>query len=149
MNNSLFLTFAAITGLFILLLIVKSVGKWNFCVLCAGVSLTWLTLLGLYWGNVLHDTVTLILLIGNSIVGIYYLVEKKVEEKFYIFRLPFFLTLLLFGYELITFTALLQILYSLLLLASLWLLSGIIFAYRNSPSFRKMASALLACCRNW
>ncbi|MBI5413731.1 hypothetical protein HZA42_05280 [Candidatus Peregrinibacteria bacterium] len=149
MDNFLFIIFAAITALFVLLLIVKSVGKWKFCVLCVSVGITWLTLLVLYWSGIFNNSAIMTLLIGNSVVGIYYLAEKKTAERLHIFRLPFFLTLLLAGYELVTATAMSKLIPSLLLLAFLWLLSGILFTYRDNPSFKKAVTSILECCKNW
>lgn len=149
MDNFLFMIFAAIAALFILLLIFKSVSKWKFCVLCASAGITWLALLILYWNGAFNNPVILALLIGNSVVGIYYLVEKKTAEKLHIFRLPFFLTLLLAGYELVAGAAFSQLLAPLLLLAFLWFISGILFIYRDRPSLKKAVASLLECCKNW
>lgn len=149
MDNSLFIILAAITALFVLLLIVKSISKWKFCVLCTSVGITWLALLILYWNGRFNNAAIMALLIGNSVVGIYYLAEKKLPEKLHIFRLPFFMTLLLAGYELVTGTAISRLLPSLLLLAFLWLITGILFVYRDSPSFKKAVTSLIECCKNW
>ncbi|MEK7524274.1 MAG: hypothetical protein AAB588_04575 [Patescibacteria group bacterium] len=149
MNDPLFFIFLAIIGLFIFLLSIKSQRRWKFCVLCASVGITWMTLLVLYWTGIFNNAVLLSLLIGNSIVGGYYAVEKKVPEKFHIFRLPFFLTLLFIGYELVTAAALSQTLLVILLLAASWLTVGILAVYRHNPSFKKTLSALIECCKDW
>lgn len=149
MTHPLFLTFAGISVLFLMILVIKSFSKYKLCVLCVAVATTWISLLILYWKGIFVDNILLSILIGNSVVGFYYLIEKKISEKFYIFRLPFFLTLLLIGYELISFAALIQIASAMILVGILWLLTAILFIYRNNPSFKKTVSALIECCKNW
>ena len=59
---------------------VKEMFSLKLCPICAGVSLTWLGLLLLrYTGNVV-DTVALGILMGGSVVGMAYTVDKKIEN---------------------------------------------------------------------
>src|SRR3989344_3178232 len=90
-----------ITVLFFFLLLIKGIfKKWfkkEFCVICAAVSLTWITLLILSWLEIFNDKTIIALLMGMSILGIFYLVENKVKERLTLFRLPFLLSLILIG----------------------------------------------------
>lgn len=149
MNDPLLLIFAAITGLFLVLLIVKTFVKLKFCVLCASISLTWITLLILYWLNLFEDFVLIALLVGNSIVGIYYLVERKTAEKFHIFRLPFFLSLIFVGYILIFTPVIGRLIPTVILLVSLWLIFGFLFLYGHNPKLKSAVSYIINCCKNW
>jgi len=149
MKDQLLIIWISITALFFIMLIIKTITKWRFCALCASISVTWLTLLGLYWAKAFNDPLLIALLIGNSVVGIYYLVEKKITEKYHVFRLPFFLTLLLIGYALITQIQLARLLPSALLTAFLWAFFILLYIYRNNSKFKTTISAIINCCKNW
>ena len=61
---------------FFLLLGIKSLFKKKLeklCVICASVSLTWIFLLILYFLGKFEDLVVIALLMGGSVVGLYYL----------------------------------------------------------------------------
>lgn len=147
MISPILIIFFSITALFILLLIVKAITKQKFCVLCASVSLTWVTLLILYWLNRFNEPLLIAVLMGGSVVGIYYLVEKKTKEKLHIFRLPFFLTLVFVVYLLIGFTD--QIFLSVIFFILLWLIFILIYFYRNHSTIRRLADRIIACCKDW
>lgn len=149
MNDPLFLIFSAIIALFLVFLIVKKFVKLKFCVLCASISLTWVTLLILYWLNLFEDFVLIALFIGNSIVGIYYLVERKTAEKFHIFRLPFFLTLIFIGYLLLSGFDIYRLIPTVGLLVFLWLIFGFLFLYGHNPKLKSAVSYIINCCKNW
>ena len=89
MENNLIQILVSITLLFFVLLIIKEfIGsklKKNFCAICGAVVLTWLALLILYWLGIFQNKIILALLIGESALGIFYVVERKVREKLKIF----------------------------------------------------------------
>lgn len=149
MNAPIFIALASVTALFILLLIVKSMIGWKFCALCAGVTMTWLMLLVLLRIGKFDDVTIISLLIGGSIVGIYYLAEKHTREELHLFRLPFFLTLIAVGYEFITWKNPTELFSSLLFLFILWIFSAFFYLYRNKPALRSTITKLLECCKNW
>jgi len=103
--TEIFLPLASITVLFIVLLGVKELlsGKLKeeFCVMCCTVFLTWATLLGLYWKGVFQNQLILALLIGESTLGIFYLIDRKLP-KMRLFKLPILLTLIVAGYSLLS-----------------------------------------------
>lgn len=149
MNDALLLTFALLTGLFVLLLIVKAIFKLNFCVLCGAVSLTWISLVGLFWAGLFEDILLIALLMGGSVVGIYYLVEKWAREQWYIFRFPFFLTLVFLAYLLLKFEFNASVFIAAGLVVFLWLICGFLYFFRNNSKFKSVVSKLIDCCKNW
>jgi len=77
------------------------------------------------------------------------LVEKKISEKFHVFRLPFFLTLLLVGYSLIGIFDFAEIASSIVLVLGLWGVFGLMYFYRNNSRFKSSVSHIIDCCKNW
>lgn len=149
MKYPISLIFLSITSLFLIFLLIKAISKYKFCTLCASVALTWISLLILFWLNKFSNPVLVALLIGNSVVGIYYLAEKKISEKFHIFRLPFFLTLLLIGYSLVFKANTKDLFLTLILIASLWIIFGFIYFNRNNPKLKSIIESIINCCKNW
>lgn len=137
--------FLIITLLFVSLLIVKKVTKLKLCALCSAVAITWLSLLILHWFGQYENTVLLALLIGQSVLGVYYLAEKRLREELMLFRVPGWLTLSYLAY-----TAIVGIeLWSLLIIAVAWAISGVLYAYRLSPRLKATIDHIIACCRDW
>ena len=141
------LILSGIIGLFFVLLILKSSIrkskiKDNFCVVCASVSLMWIILLSLYLYGLFDNLLIISLLMGMSITGIYYFVERKIGKRsnLKIFRLPFILTLVVFAYYVLTFE---NIAKSIMVIVGLWLIFSLIYLY-NNPKFAKK---LLECCK--
>ncbi len=134
-----------ISGLFIAGLIIKHLLKRRFCVICASVSLSWLSFLIFYWTDSFHDTILLSLLIGQSIAGLYYFVEKRVPKTLRIFSLPFFLSLTA-GFYMLIKTELILPAFGLLL--GLWLVAWLVFAYRNDPGKQVLAKVAMECCED-
>lgn len=149
MNDVLFLTFALLTGLFVLLLILKAVFKLNFCVLCGAVSLTWISLLVLFWAGLFNEPVLIALLMGASVTGVYYLVEKKVPKELHVFRFPFFLTLVFSAYLLLRFEVNVSVLAVTGFVFFVSLICGFLYFFRNNPKFKSVISKLIDCCKNW
>jgi|SRR3989344_3123941 len=149
MANNLIQILASITILFFALLIVKKfIGeklKKNFCAICGAVSLTWLALLALYWLGIFQNKIIIALLLGGSIVGIFYLVERKVRERLKIFRLPFLLTLIFLAYLLLEIPK--DIIADAIFLAVLWGVFILIYLYQGNRKIRGIAKNLIKCCR--
>jgi len=148
--NSLQLALTLIVSLFILFLILKQLLKGKikeeFCVLCTSVSLTWILLLALFWLEKFDDKVLIALLMGQSTLGVFYLVDHKMGDNLKIFRLPFLLTLTVAAYSLINN---LEYLDYMIILASLWALFGIIYLYRNNIKVNSLVKKLIECCKNF
>ena len=148
--NTILFSLGMIIGLFFIFLLLKRLLKKEFCVLCAAVSLTWISLLLLYYGGLFQDKVIMAILIGQTSMGIFYLLEKKVSKEITIFRLPFLLTLTLSIYSLISWaTALKEIRPSLFLLILTWAVFILIFLFRNNKWFGKLINKLVECCKRW
>ncbi len=126
---------------------IKSIVKKEFCVICTAISITWITLLALYLAKAYNDALLIGILMGQSIVGVFYLLESKVREELKIFRLPFILTLTLIAYSLLSKTINMPNL--MILLAITWAITFIIYIYRNSPKVNSVAKKMLECCKRW
>lgn len=137
----------SVTGLFAALLAFKAVTKLRFCVICASVSLTWIGLLIAYRAGVFRDLTVVALLMGQSVVGIYYLAEKRLPERFRVFRLPFLLTATAIAAALLGRLSGAAVV--LPALAALWASFGFVYAYRQDTRVKTLADRVVACCKDW
>src|SRR5680860_286871 len=133
-----------ITFIFLLILCLKKILSIKVCALCGGILLTWVGLLLLYKTGIFHDVILLSLLMGQSVTGIYYAVDKRVMPAMRIFTLPFFLTLTVIFYVSIAGSE--SILPTLWVLLALWVAALIVFIYRNDPGKKSITDAVLNCC---
>ena len=142
-----FSVFLFVTIFFFFLLFLKSLLKKEYCVICTSFSLTWIFLIFLYWFGYFDDLILLAILIGMTILGIYYTFEEKVGKPLLVFRLPFLLSLVTLFYSLLSFS------YSLfpvfLLLAILWAMFVIVFFYQNNMALKDFTHRLIECCKRW
>ncbi len=138
--------FLSVIALFFLLLLGKEITGRKFCAICASIAGTWTVLLIFYRLNGWGDPLLIALLLGQSITGIYYLLEAKMPERLTLFRLPFILTATLLGYFLLGGE---KEVGAALLLALLWLGFGMIYAWRARSSTGEIFKRIVACCRNW
>ncbi len=147
--SGVFYIFAAIIALFFVLLLAKGLiaRKARLCLVCASVSLTWITLLILYKRGYFDDVVILGMLMGQSIVGIFYLLEGKLDEKFHLFKVPFLLTLTLVFYSLVSFPE--DFTGVAMLLGALWAALLLMFFFRKSKWVGGFVKKILECCRRW
>lgn len=137
--------FLAIVVLFFVLLAIKEKISKRFCVICASISLTWIVFLILYRLEYFNNALILGILIGESVTGIYYLVEKNVKEDLHVFRLPFLLSLTLAAYLLLASTV---TMYLIIFLLSLWALFMIMYIYRRGAAGH-LVKKIIECCKNW
>ena len=148
MENNLIQILVSITLLFFVLLIIKEfIGsklKKNFCAICGAVVLTWLALLILYWLGIFQNKIILALLIGESALGIFYVVERKVREKLKIFRLPFLLTLIFLAYLLLEIPK--DIIIDIIFLIIIWIVFILIYLYRGNRKTKRIIKKLVKCC---
>lgn len=142
----LFYTLSGIIALFFILLILKNIFNWKkFCVLCVSASLTWIVLLILYFSKIFPDKIIIAILMGHTSLGVFYLWEKKVKEKFKIFRLPLLLSFIFIIYSILEnfeFN-------SFFIIFGLWIVFYLIYLFRNNKGFNKFAKKLIECCRKW
>ena len=137
---ALFFIFLVTKGLF------KSL-KENFCAICAAISLTWISLLVLDWIGIFENKVIIALLMGQSILGIYYILEGKVKEELKIFRLPFLLTLIVIGYSLLIISD--DLVKDAVLLLLIWLIFILLYFYRNNRKMKHWITKIIECCKKW
>lgn len=139
---------AAIVVGFAVLLALKHASGLRFCVLCASLAGTWLVLLVLYRAGMYGNTLLLALLMGQSVTGLHYLLEKRVPESLLVFRLPFVLTLTALAYLLLApgapGAAALAV-----VLAAVWAAALAVYARRDVGRFRRLARQIVECCRDW
>lgn len=128
--------------LFFILLAIKSIFNIKkFCAICLSVNLSWIILLVLYFANIFTEKIIIAILMGHTSLGIFYLWEKKVKEKFKVFRLPLLLTFIFIIY--ITFG---QFNFNgLIIILALWVLFFIIYLFK----FNKLTKKLIECCKKW
>ncbi len=147
----IFFVLVGITILFFVFLALKELlrgrFKEEFCVICAAVSITWITLLFLYWFNIFDNPIILALLIGQSIIGIFYLTDSKVKDGLKLFRLPFLLTLTLIGY--LFLMAQDNIAKELIFVLFVWAFFMLIYACRSNKKVKMFIKKLLECCKRW
>ncbi|GEM_PF-661256 len=139
-----------VTSLFFVLLIFKGLlrgtKKEKFCVICACVILSWIILLVLYWKGLFNDSTILGILMGTSILGIFYFLESRVKKEFHLFKLPFLLTLITLAYLLINLNFS-SIINSVLFLSILWVIFFIFYSFKNSDGMGKLVNKIIGCCK--
>lgn len=139
------IVFAVIFLLFAVLLVLKKTLKIRLCAMCSAVALTWAGLLILYWLGQFDNTTLIALLIGQSVLGLYYLAEKRFREELMIFRLPGWMTLTFIAYTAIAGLEL----WPFAIIAPAWLIAGFLYAYSANPKLRGTVDHIIACCRDW
>jgi len=139
---------AAIAVGFAVLLALKRASGLRFCVLCASLAGTWLVLLVLYRTGGYGNALLLALLMGQSVTGLHYLLDKRLPEDLLVFRLPFVLTLTALAYLLLAPGASVAAALAAVLAAA-WAAALAVYARRDVGRFRRLARQLVECCRDW
>ncbi|PIZ94325.1 MAG: hypothetical protein COX81_03775 [Candidatus Magasanikbacteria bacterium CG_4_10_14_0_2_um_filter_37_12] len=145
--NDITIALVSITTLFVIGLAVKRITTWKFCVICSAVSGTWVLLLVLSLFGYYKDELVIALLMGQSIIGMYYLLEKRLDERFHLFRLPYILTGTFLVYVVLTWTE--KAIFASTFVVIIWLLFGSIYLTRRNPKIHKLVEQIIACCRDW
>ncbi len=145
--DELLLVLMMIAGFFAVFLMLQQATRRKFCALCAAVMLSWLILLLLYWRDVFAGQLLIALLMGGSIVGIYYVLEKKVTERLTLFRLPFLLTLIITGFSLLK--GLSGIITGISFVIMVWIVFISIYIFRQNPRLQKITKKIMECCKKW
>ncbi len=132
--------------LFVVFLVAKQVAGREFCVLCASVSMTWAALLAARMFGEAVSGAVIGVLVGTSVTGIWYAVSRNVPERLLVFRLPFFLTLLLFAY----WAAGEEVgLGAAGIVVGTWIVLYAAYAYRAHPQIRTAVRKIIECCKQW
>lgn len=139
--------FGLILALFFAFLAVKELTRLKFCVLCASVSAVWVGLLAAYLAGWWNDVILLAIFMGGSVVGVMYLLEKKLPQEFDMFRLPFYLSAVAVVWLVLVGSVEFRV---MVFLAVLWLGFGAVYVLKNKlVAVKKIAERLAACCRDW
>lgn len=146
--NDLVIAFLITVVLFVCGLIIKRLGGWKFCVLCVSVSGTWIALLFLSILGFYADSLIIGIYMGQSTVGLYYLLEKRFAERFGIFRLPYMLTGTVVVYSIVQSVDD-SIVVPILLVLAIWIMFYCVYLMRTNKTMKKIAKHIIACCRDW
>ncbi len=147
--NNLIIPLAGISIAFFVFLLLKELFGFSkrFCAICIAVSLNWIALLVLYWLGIFEDIIIIALLLGETSLGIFYLVESKIKAEFKLFRLPFLLSLITAAYYLLTLKD--DFLKPLIFLIALWLLFVLIYISKNNKQIGALVEKIIKCCREF
>ena len=145
--EELLLILVMITSLFIPLLFLQQLVNRKICALCGAIVISWAVLLLLSVVGIFSSRLLIALLMGQSITGVYYLVEKKVSEQLTLFRLPFLLTLIVMGSSLLEFGS--GTLSSILFVVTIWILFTLIYLFRHNPKLYGVIQRIIECCKKW
>lgn len=144
------LVLAAISMLFVALLVVKEVlpGQHGdrICALCVSVGLAWIGLLLAHMSGRFPHPELVALLMGSTVLGLYYEFEHRVRDELKLFRLPTYLTLFLAAYSLLTATF---SIYTVTVLSIIWLCFGALYVYRANTVVGEYVERIIACCKDW
>ncbi|MEX0920094.1 MAG: hypothetical protein WDZ69_00755 [Candidatus Pacearchaeota archaeon] len=142
--------FGIIIALFFLILIARHFlpdkAKEKLCTICLAVTLTWIGLLVSYWSGIFDNLIIISLLMGSTILGIFYIVEKKVKKELTVFRLPFLLTLFFIGYSALTISIHTS---TLFFLVAFWIFFILIYSYKNNKKINSFTNKIVECCKKW
>lgn len=125
--------------LFLFVLFILLPPALKVCALCASISVTWVTLLALFYIGKSIDPVSIGILMGGSIVGAMYFLERKLPESYQVFKLPFFLTLFSMAYLVLGGFFIFQ---PFIILIVLWIM---VVALKHKGIRKRM----IECCKNW
>ncbi|MEK7481446.1 MAG: hypothetical protein AAB633_01730 [Patescibacteria group bacterium] len=145
--NTLFVAIASIVVLYAAGLLAQQIVRRRFCALCVSVSLTWLWLLVAYVSGRVDDALLIGILMGGSVVGLMYLLQRRLPERFSLFRLPYVVSMVAVVYVVLGgrtggWTAVVA-------LAALWVIFIAVYLFRAHGRVAGVAQKIIACCRDW
>jgi len=100
----------------------------------------------LYHTNHFTNQLVIALLMGESVTGIYYLIEKRMSEQLKVFRLPLLLTLTYLFYSSLTLTVELA---PVLVAVVVWVVFSAVFIHRANPKLASSFKKIIECCSAW
>jgi hypothetical protein len=140
------LVFIGLVTLFAIFIALRSTFSLKICALCGAVSFSWAVLLILFYLKQEIDPVLIALLIGGSIVGFMYVLEQRLSEKYQLFKLPFFLTLISVAYFILERNVILNTVIVILLI---WIFITFIHLGQNIKKLGILGKKIIECCKNW
>ena len=150
--NDLLYPFIGLITVFIIIIIVKKVlEKTNptvksWCAICLANTFTWLALFIMYQYGLYTNLTLIALMMGLTILGLYYTIEKVISNSLLLFRLPFLITLIAMGHTILTKSIDFQ---ATLLIGGMWIIFTLLYAYRQSPWLQTTITKLVECCKKW
>lgn len=138
--------FIAIIVLFYTTSFLKPLLNINLCSICLAVSLSWITLLVLRVFGLFDNSLIIALLVGESVVGGYYLWDRQAKKSWLIFRLPVLLTLTFIAWCIVSLQ------FDLILaciIGAVWAIHFWLYFYKTKPSVKTYFDKLIACCSRW
>lgn len=144
--NTLPIAIVSIIVLYAIGLIVHAITRWRFCALCVGVSLTWLWLLVARLFGLVDDALLIGILMGGSAVGLMYLLERRLPERFSLFRLPYLVSMVILVYAVLGGQLRGSALAALVLL---WMAALGVYLSRMNGRVARVVQKIVACCRDW
>lgn len=150
MLSMIFYSMLAIILLFFIILLIKHLlgeRSRSVCAICTAVTITWTSLLALYYMGMFENSAIFSILMGSTILGLYYVAENKAPENLRVFRLPFYITLFLTAYLAVAKAI---DAYAISLAAIIWVVFIAIYILRNTKSsIRTLFRKIVECCSNW
>lgn len=135
------------TTLFAVYLVIQSLTKIKICAVCAAISTTWVILLSMRLLGFTIDPLVVGVLMGESVVGLYSLLEKKAPKSWELFRWPYIVTMTVGVYMVVGVRQ--HVVLAVLFLTLIWSIYAVIYTFQRYPSVKKVMERLIACCRNW
>jgi len=137
-----------IAVLFVVLLLVKKTASKTvkICAVCLAVTISWVSLLAMLSIGYIDDELVVGILMGQSSLGVYYLLEKKVPSELLVFRLPTLLTLTLLVFTAVSATWQVD---AWLLVGVIWFVVGLLYFYRNNEWAKGKVKSMIECCSDW
>ena len=131
-----------IIALFFILLILKNIfNVKKACTICLSVTLTWIALLVLYFLKIFNDGIIIAILMGQTSLGIFYMLQDKLG----VFKLPWLLTSILTIYFILNGF----VISSLYFILGLWISFLFIYLFKTNRNISKLAKKIVECCRKW
>ena len=150
MGLTLFYISFLIVLLFFALLFIKQIFpkrlRDKFCVICATISISWMALFVLYKLGWYQDKLLIGILMGQTIVGLYYFLISKLKDRLRIFSLPFILTSTFLFYFLLGNTLTFSV---VLLIFVVWIFTSLLYSYKENSKIKGFVDKLVECCKRW
>lgn len=145
--STLPLLILATTAIFVAGIVVQNITRVKFCAVCVAISSTWIILLGLRLLGYAINPAIIGVLMGESVVGLYYLLEKKLPPAWQLFRWPTLITMTVIAYLIVGIRG--GAVRAIMSLALIWIAFGVIHSFRHYAAIKKITERIIACCRDW
>lgn len=151
MNDLLYPLIGLITVFIIIIIVRKVLEKTmpivkSWCAICLANTFTWIALFIMYQFGFYTNLTLIALMMGLTILGLYYTIEKVVSKSLLLFRLPFLLTIIAMGHTILAKSVDFQ---ATLLVGGVWIIFTLLYAYRQSPLLQTTITKLVECCKKW